>query len=347
MIQHLPELSLLSLFHSLPLHYLLHIDEVCSDWGKLKLEALRQRKELVIVEEKYFLDKFEWPNNGLFWNPFDKLIDLVKNEDGSPYIKRKVGLDNHTLFVNSITCGIADQITRLMPKLKALRIYYYYLNRKELEQINRLLTFYRHQLVEVNICFQGEIRSSETLLKSLFLILKSMTALKILNLDFNPLHSEYLISADLSVLSRLEIVILKGIEETCFFNQLKQYAEGNERLKILYFIFPFKPLNEYLALGPRVSAAVRDVRFTETNPHATFNYDNFKRFTQQYINLQHLRVWFDNISLVQLTKALATSCKKLVCLTVKSRFDEMALSELENSLPVDLLPVLPSLKILK
>ncbi|KAH9406490.1 hypothetical protein TYRP_013470 [Tyrophagus putrescentiae] len=259
MIQHLPELSLLSLFHSLPLHYLLHIDEVCSDWGKLKLEALRQRKELVIVEEKYFLDKFEWPNNGLFWNPFDKLIDLVKNEDGSPYIKRKVGLDNHTLFVNSITCGIADQITRLMPKLKALRIYYYYLNRKELEQINRLLTFYRHQLVEVNICFQGEIRSSETLLKSLFLILKSMTALKILNLDLNPLHSEYLISADLSVLSRLEIVILKGIEETCFFNQLKQYAEGNERLKILIgFISPSHRIFELLNMNllfPNVQVA--------------------------------------------------------------------------------------------
>ena len=155
MLQDLPELSLLSLFHSLPLHYLLHIDEVCSDWGRLKTEALRQRKELIIVNNELNLDSLKWPDNGLFWNTFDKhLVQMTNEEDGSPYIKLKTGLDRHVLVANSITPVMCDQITTLMPKLKVLRIFKFFSIDRDLEQINRLLAFYRDQLVELTFCFQ-------------------------------------------------------------------------------------------------------------------------------------------------------------------------------------------------
>ncbi|KAH9409133.1 hypothetical protein TYRP_011411 [Tyrophagus putrescentiae] len=147
MLQDLPELSLLSLFHSLPLHYLLHIDEVCSDWGRLKTDALRQRKELIIVNDEIHLEQLEWPDNGLFWSAFDRHLVKVTNEEyGSPYIKLKTGLDQHALVATSITPVMCDQITTLMPKLKVLRILKFFGTLRELEQINRLLAFYRDQL---------------------------------------------------------------------------------------------------------------------------------------------------------------------------------------------------------
>ncbi len=350
MFQDLPELSLLSLFHSLPLHYLLHIDEVCSDWGRLKTDALRQRKELIIVNDEIHLEQLEWPDNGLFWSAFDRHLVKVTNEEyGSPYIKLKTGLDQHALVANSITPVMCDQITTLMPKLKVLRILKFFGTLRELEQINRLLAFYRDQLVELTICFQlwtSDIIVEKNALMSLFSTINSMTVLKSLKLFLCPPSNLLKFQIDLSVLSRLKIVVLDcNIRKTIYFNQLKKYAEGNKCLEKLYFPFALTP-NEFLAFGPRVSAAMRDVRF-RGHFSATLNYDNFQRFAQQYANLQRLEVPFVNVSFVQLTEALATSCKKLAYLIVRTTYDEMAVSELENNQPLDGLPVLPSLKVLK
>lgn len=356
MFQDLPELSLLSLFHSLPLHYLLHIDEVCRDWSRLKTEALRQRKELIIVSHEIHLDPLKWPDNGLFWSIFDRHLAQVKNEeDGSPYIKLKTGLDRHVLPAYSITLFIFDQITTLMPKLKVLRIIQFDCTFSELKQINRLLTFYRSQLVELTLCFQwgiGDIILEENPFTPLFSALNSMTVLKSLKLFLSPPYNPLIGSrvsiaiADLSVLIRLKIVVLYcGRELFNLSNQLKKYAEENERLEKLFFPYTLT-LNKFLAFGPRVSAAMRDVRL-QGHFSATLNYDNFQRFAQQYANLQRLEVPFVNVLFVQLTEALAISCKKLAYLNVKTKYDEMAVSELKNNQPLDGLPVLPSLKVLK
>ena len=172
-----------------------------------------------------------------------------------------------------------------------------------------------------------------------------MTVLESLKLFLCPPSDPLKLQIDLSVLSRLKIVVLDCyIGVTIYFNQLKKYAEGNKCLEKLYFPFTL-PLNEFLAFGPRVSGAMRDVRLCE-NFSATLNYENFQRFTQQYANLQRLVVPFVNVSFVQLTEALATSCKKLAYLSVRTEYDELAVSELENSQPLDGLPVLPSLKVL-
>ncbi len=355
MFQNLPELSLLSLFHSLPLHYLLHIDEVCSDWVRLKTEALCERKELIIVEDKFDLKKFTQPNNSFYYDVFDKLHCNVKNEkDGSPYYKLRVCLDQHALYAKLISPIMSDQITKLLPKLKVLRIFRPICSFSELEQIIQLLTFYRHQLIEVTIIFslynkkrKWENSDYTSKFTMFFSALNNMTVLTSLKLSMGGTQYSYKYDFDLNVLSRLKTFNLNyGFEKKNVVNQLKQYAEGNKRIEILHLLFDIH-LNDALSFGPRVSSAMKSVHLYE-KLSLTQNFENFKRFAQQFVNLQFLRVELADVSFAQLTEALALSCKKIVYLFVFVKYNnEIDISALENNQPMDMLPVLPSIKVLR
>lgn len=355
MFQNLPELSLLSLFHSLPLHYLLHIDEVCSDWVRLKTEALRERKELIIVKDKSDLNELKHPNNRFYHKIYDIMLCNMKNEkDGSPYHKLIVCLDQHALYTKSISPVMFDQITKLLPKLKVLRISRSNCSFSELEQVTQLLTFYRYQLVEVTIIFclhnkkqiwKNSDHNSEFTM--FFSALNNMTVLTNLKLCLGLSQFSYKYDFDLTALSRLKTFNLGcGFDKENVFNQLKQYAEGNEQFEVLHSQFGMY-VNEAISFGPRVSSAMKSVEIYE-KLFLTRNFDMFKRFAQQCVNLQFLQIELADVSIFQLTETLALSCKKIVFLFVSVKYnDELAISVLENNQPMDMLPVLPSVKVLR
>ncbi len=158
LLAHFPQHVLLNVFSWLPLRDLVHIDEVCSAFGELKLVALARRRHLYIVHSQEDLARLEAPEFRAA-----ELLQHVKEDKGDngegkgdvPLVKRKVRLDRHALITGvgrPLTAAQLDKIVDLMPNVAVLRLVRAetYL---ELWKIKCLLNCYRPQLLELTLWF--------------------------------------------------------------------------------------------------------------------------------------------------------------------------------------------------
>ncbi len=348
----LPQVPLLTTFDNIPLLNLLHIDEVCQDWAKLKKAALLRREQLVLVHDETDLE--EYYNIPFFSSSY---LRKVMNDDGSPYIKVRVRLDRHALYHSWITPTMVDKIIKLMPNLKVLRIVHRSGTTTELWKIKFLLQYYSHQLEEVNIVFDNclieypeeldFIRDDyKSLFPSIFCTLNSMTALHTLELCI-------VLSDDLAMPMKLDLSVARqlktmNIETYGFIDEddvgidvlkhCKPYLEENKVLQTLYTC-NLLSLDNLLTFGPRVSAALKMLSILGILT-LDYLYEDFQKFAQKYSHIEDLSIAVVEVPIVQVAKALL-SCKALVHLSID--FAQMS-GEVPLFEDTSDLPVLPSVK---
>ncbi|KAH9409005.1 hypothetical protein TYRP_011278 [Tyrophagus putrescentiae] len=347
-IQDLPELTLLTLFDKLTLSELLHIDEVCKDWGgQLKREAHLRRKHLVIVKDKTDMLVLERANNCV--NSLSpKMLHHVRKFEGDEKKEDKendnrgrwthnfrllVRLDRHALFTANLTPSRVDGLIRHLPNLTTLRIVRYTGSLEELRQIIRLLTAFAHQLLEVTLVFFGHYpqppAAEEVVVERdqhyrflrqftlLFGALNRLPALRSLKL---LLEGPFTLSGPLRFIdlgdlcARLTTFNLYAGTLVDVASLLKQFAERSPCLQELLCIDRLD-LETLLSFGPRVVAAMRQAYIEDCLSYEE-HFADLGRFGLRYAHLQELTVHLDGLSIWQLAQALAPSCKALVSLLI-------------------------------
>ena len=191
-ISDLPQLPLLTIFDYIPLRNLLHIDEVCRAWQKLKPEACSRRRHLIIANGETDLETLQ-PS----CIESIRLPRLDGEETNSSYLKPKVRFDYNALFIgHSRPLQVTlYKLLELMPNLTVFHLVQQHGSSKELSKVNQLLAHYRHQLVEVTIWFWGELTDDEQthaeaqltfqqMFLSLMTSLNRLTALRSLHVNF-------------------------------------------------------------------------------------------------------------------------------------------------------------------
>ncbi len=193
-----PELPLLTIFDYVPLRNLLHIDEVCRAWQKLKPEACSRRRHLIIANDQTDLQLIDKPDL-----EYHRELGLIVGETDLPFPKPKVRPDLNYFFIghSRLLQATLDRLLELLPNLKVFRLVQLHGSHEELSKVNQLLAHYRHQLVEVKICFKGAANviqrressrvevlqhSYRLMFLSLMASLNRLTALRSLKLNFRP-----------------------------------------------------------------------------------------------------------------------------------------------------------------
>ncbi len=193
-----PQLPLLDIFGYVPLVDLLHIDEVCRAWQKLKPAACSQRRHLIIANDQTSLQLIDKPDL-----EYHKEVGLTVGETDLPFQKPKVRPDLNYFFIghSRLLQATLDRLLELLPNLKVFRLVQQHGSHEELSKVNQLLAHYRHQLVEVKICFKGAANviqrressrvevlqhSYRLMFLSLMASLNRLTALRSLKLNFRP-----------------------------------------------------------------------------------------------------------------------------------------------------------------
>ena len=192
----LPQLPLLTIFDNIPLPNLLHIDEVCRAWQKLKEPALGRRHQLIITSGKADLALLASQNLD---SQQHSLLGMIFEENGPQRLMHhQMRLDRHALFIGRSRslqkAATLDRLLRLLPNLKVFRYVQQNGSNQELLKVTQLLDHYRHQLVKVTIWFWGELsftggerNRSEQMFTLLMTSLNQLTALRSLELNFQPL----------------------------------------------------------------------------------------------------------------------------------------------------------------
>ncbi len=360
----IPTLSQLTIFDKLPLHRLLHIDEVCRAWGgDVKLAALARRKKLVIVQNKKDLKNLKLP-------PYSDcdLFRLVKEDDGSPYKGLRLGLDHHALILKDLlTLPTMAMLTWCLPNLKVIRIVQKSANYSMLLSISSLLDRYRHKLTELTVkVYFNEVLPEDFVKKneaqtaasnffnSFCQSLNSLTALTSLELRLKAKH--YVLQLPLAVLAnapdlaavigRLKSLCLRldCFEENPYHSQsgtlLCQYIEANKQLNSFY-CSNMDGNSPYRSL---VTAAWQKVSI---HYFSSFNEAAALQTLPQYSSLLELDVTYDidYSSMLLLMRTLATSgaCHSLIHVN----FWEIWFQSEDQYLSKCHLPVLPSVKVLR
>ncbi len=348
-IQDLPELTLLALFDQLTMSELLHIDEVCKDWGgRLKREALLRRKHLFIGEDPIDLMVLD-PANTYVDSLSQRMLDHVrkfeveeKEEDKENDNRgRWMRLDRHALFTATLTPHRVDGIIRHLPNLTTLHIVRPAGSLEELQQIIRLLTAFAHQLLEVTLIFSGhypqpppaaeeepvvERDQHYCFLRQFTLLFRALNRLPALRSLKLLLEGRFTLSGPLRFIdlgdlcARLTTFNLYAGTLVDVASLLKQFAEPSRRLQELRCVDPLD-LETHLSFGPRVAAAMRQA-CVEDGLSYEEHFADLGRFGLRYAHLQELTVHLDGLTIWQLAQALAPSCKALVSLHIWDEEEE-------------------------
>lgn len=353
LLAHFPQHVLLNVFSWLPLRDLVHIDEVCSAFGELKLVALSRRRHLYIVHSQEDLARLEAPEFRAA-----ELLQHVKEDKGDngegkgdvPLVKRKVRLDRHALITGvgrPLTAAQLDKIVDLMPNVAVLRLVRAetYL---ELWKIKCLLNCYRPQLLELTLWFLNPEGASvlrndvdedidlvcsrfEELTTSVLHSVNSLPALRSLDLNLETPSAPLPIEVPLPIAAQRTLRTLRlrtfGIvvdSETVLRRSLFQVPALNDArraisLKELYIGEMPMRLELALSIGPCLAHVLRELDITST----TLVGEEFGRLRQlatQCPGLQDLQVSVicpGVESLGRLVEAL-TPCKALLHLTILS-----------------------------
>ncbi len=186
-ISDLPQLPLLTIFEYIPLPNLLHIDEVCRAWQKLKPEACSRRRHLIIANDQTDLS--------VFTQSSIESIQMLTQLDGKGNCSQHSDLYALFLRYSRPLQTTLDRLFELLPNLKVFRLVQQHGSHEELSKVNQLLAHYRHQLVEMSIWFFGELTDDEInraesqlafqqMFLSLMASLNRLTALRSLELNF-------------------------------------------------------------------------------------------------------------------------------------------------------------------
>ncbi|KAH9407332.1 hypothetical protein TYRP_012883 [Tyrophagus putrescentiae] len=363
-ISDLPELPLLTIFDYIPLPNLLHIDEVCRAWKKLKSAACSRRRHLIIASDQVGLKLLQQPTE----------INLVP-----------VTVNNHNvLFIgrSRLLQTTLKRLFKLLPNLKVLRLARQQGSHEELSKVNKLLGHYRPQLVEVTIWFWGELTDgdfdeSQFAFHQKFLWLMAslnrLTALRSLELNFRSppncpvvLNDRQLATHCLpDVVGRLTCLKFHTrLEGSNFHNNfpadarlLKQIllqmrdekatatTKGTRNLQLYVRETPLT-LKTLVSLGPGpVAAGLRSVSIDgKFSADSAAEYKALARFARQSPHLQAVAVSLKSLRIRRLAESLS-SLKELVNLHI---FCHPVPSSLPQS-PVNIrhLPVLPSVSFLR
>ncbi len=351
------ELPLLTIFDHLPLLDLFHIDEVCRAWQELKRAALLRRRQLIITNNNQCsLPLLDSPyHRGLQSAAADSLLRLVKEEEKKeddkgttywPYWQIKVGLDRHVLHLlrggeeggevdgdgngngRRLETPQVDRLAELLPNLTVLCVALTGSDLVDLQNVKQLLAHYRHQLLEVTLCFrkpedsdrrQESSQTGEAVFASLLDSLRHLTALRTLEVNFQSPPDNALLALQnvrLAAVNRprtlfrfeafaadaedreKEIWLLEDI--------LQWYGMPQELGSLLEPTLSLEPIELYctgmelslrrlITFGPgHVSAGLRLVAiadvFGDSSDNAEAKYKALAKFARQAPNLVHLTV---------------------------------------------------------